>query len=114
MTSSTAPIIDEATTSLVLGPKAAKVASVDRHVDRQSSNTGASGQVSAVGRSFQTEDLFVAASARRLGRLSAAAISRGEEEELHRERQRLLDKKFAGTLTRSEANRLSYVRWSLD
>ena len=45
--------------------------------------------------------------------MSAAAISRSEEDELLEERQRLLDKKFSGTLTRSEANRLSYVRWTL-
>jgi hypothetical protein len=111
MTSSTTPTIDEATASLVLGPKAANVAARNSG----SSNTrGAAGGVSPVGRAFQTQDLFLAASARRVGRLSAAAVSRSEEEELHEERQRLLDKKFAGTLTRSEANRLSYVRWSLD
>src|ERR1700733_5240937 len=111
MTSSTTPIIDEATASLVLGQKAGNVTSRSSG----SSNTrGAAGEVSRVGRSFQTEDLFLAASARRVGRLSAAAISRTEEEELHEERQRLLDKKFEGTLTRSEANWLSYVRWSLD
>jgi hypothetical protein len=84
-------------------------------LDRGSSNTiGASGQLFAVGRSFQSQDWFLAASARRVGRLSTAAISLGEEEELHQERQRLLDKKFAGILTRSEENRLSYVRWSLE
>jgi hypothetical protein len=111
MISSTTPTIDDATASLVPGPKGGNVTSRNSG----SSNTrGASGEVSPVGRSFQTEDLFLAASARRVGRLSAATISRSEEEELHEERQRLLDRKFAGTLTRSEANRLSYVRWSLD
>lgn len=30
------------------------------------------------------------------------------------ERQALLDKKFDGTITKSELNRLEYVRWSLD
>jgi hypothetical protein len=30
------------------------------------------------------------------------------------ERQQLLDKKFAQTITKSELNRLDYVRWSLD
>ena len=30
------------------------------------------------------------------------------------ERQELLDKKFLGSITRRELNRLEYVRWSLD
>jgi len=112
MTSSTTPIVNEATASLVLGSKTPNVAS--RNNTGSSNTRGAAGEVLPVGRSFQNQDLFLAASARRVGRLSAAAISRSEEEELHGERQRLLDKKFEGTLTRSEANRLSYVRWSLD
>ena len=46
--------------------------------------------------------------------MSAAAITPSEREELLLERQRLLEKKFSGTMTKSEANRLSYVRWTLD
>jgi len=60
------------------------------------------------------EQRFMAAGARTVGRMSAAAISQREQDELLQERQRLLDKKFSGTITRSEANRLSYVRWTLD
>lgn len=37
-----------------------------------------------------------------------------ENLELLRERERLLMKKFEGTITRKESNRLEYVRWSLD
>ncbi len=56
----------------------------------------------------------VAATARQAGRLNAAHISEAEVNELKEERQRLLDKRFAKTITRPEVNRLEYVRWSLD
>jgi hypothetical protein len=52
--------------------------------------------------------------ARRAGRLNAAAASAEEYEHLLRDRQTLLDKRFEGTLSRREANRLEYIRWSLD
>jgi hypothetical protein len=55
-----------------------------------------------------------AITSRLAGRINAASISELEHEELLRERQRLLDKKFNRTMTRKEANRLEYVRWSLD
>lgn len=51
---------------------------------------------------------------RMAGRINAASISEAEHNALLRERQRLLDRKFAGELTRQESNRLEYVRWSLD
>lgn len=41
-------------------------------------------------------------------------LKEGEWESLLAERQQLLDKKFSKTITKSEANRLAYVRWSLD
>jgi hypothetical protein len=47
-------------------------------------------------------------------RKNAAAVSPQEHAKLHQERQALLDKKFAGTISRKEVNRLAYVRWSLD
>ena len=52
--------------------------------------------------------------ARRAGRLNASSISNEEESRLLAERQRLLDKQFDKTITRAEAIRLEYVRWSLD
>jgi hypothetical protein len=55
-----------------------------------------------------------AATARIAGRLNAANISPAEHHQLLEERQKLLDKKFSGTITRREQNRLEYVRWSLD
>ncbi|MDP9561397.1 UNVERIFIED_ORG: hypothetical protein J2740_002604 [Rhizobium nepotum] len=48
------------------------------------------------------------------GRLNASAVSEEEHKKLLAERAALLDKKFAGAMTRHEENRLSYVRWSLD
>ncbi|MGA8908844.1 MAG: hypothetical protein WB524_14610 [Acidobacteriaceae bacterium] len=51
---------------------------------------------------------------RQAGRLNAASISDQEHDQLLQERQVLLDKLFGGTLTRREALRLEYVRWSLD
>jgi hypothetical protein len=55
-----------------------------------------------------------AASAKRAGRLSAALTTSDERDRLLKERQQLLDKKFAGVMTKLEENRLSYVRWTLD
>jgi hypothetical protein len=52
--------------------------------------------------------------ARRAGRINAASISDTEHQDLLRERQALLSKQFDGTITKSERNRLTYVRWSLD
>jgi hypothetical protein len=46
--------------------------------------------------------------------MNAAAISDGDHQRLLDERQHLLDKELAGTITRHEINRLEYVRWSLD
>jgi hypothetical protein len=48
------------------------------------------------------------------GRLNASAVSDEEHKDLLAERQQLLDKHFAGTITRKETVRLEYVRWSLD
>jgi hypothetical protein len=48
------------------------------------------------------------------GRLNAASISEDEHADLLRQRQALLDKELAGTIDRSEKNKLEYVRWSLD
>ena len=55
-----------------------------------------------------------AITSRRAGRLNATKITPEEHDALLRERQTLLDKKFANEITKREANRLEYVRWSLD
>jgi hypothetical protein len=55
-----------------------------------------------------SSDLYAIA-ARRAGRLNAANVSDEELDALLRERQLLLDRKFAGTLTRAEEVRLTYV-----
>ena len=55
-----------------------------------------------------------AATSRMAGRLNAASISNDEIDALHHERAALLDKKLNGTISTREANRLEYVRWSLD
>ncbi|MGD0026526.1 MAG: hypothetical protein ABSC37_18220 [Xanthobacteraceae bacterium] len=55
-----------------------------------------------------------AESARIAGRINAGNISEAEHDALLRERQSLLDKKFDGNISRKDANRLEYVRWSLD
>jgi hypothetical protein len=54
-----------------------------------------------------------AATSRLLARLNTRLVKKEEVEDLLRERQALLDKKFNGTITRSDENRLEYVRWSL-
>ena len=55
-----------------------------------------------------------AITSRRAGRLNATKITPQEHDALLRERQELLDKKFAREISRRETNRLEYVRWSLD
>jgi hypothetical protein len=50
---------------------------------------------------------------RRAARLNASKISDQEIADLLAERQKLLDKYFAGTITKGESTRLDYVRWSL-
>jgi hypothetical protein len=52
--------------------------------------------------------------ARRAGRINASSISPEEERALHEQRQRLLDKKFAKTISRREEHDLKYVEWTLD
>jgi len=47
-------------------------------------------------------------------RMNASAVTEEETKSLLDERKSLLDKKFAGTMTKKEASRLAYVRWSLD
>jgi|GEM_PF-3128160 hypothetical protein len=48
------------------------------------------------------------------GRLNASTASDKEYNELLAERQRLVDKRLDGTITKKESIRLQYVRWSLD
>ena len=55
-----------------------------------------------------------AVAAKLAGRINAASVSEAEHNNLLRERQALLDKKLTKTITRTESNRLEYVRWSLD
>jgi hypothetical protein len=55
-----------------------------------------------------------AIAARQAGRLNASSISEQEIDELHKQRQALLDKKFNRTMTRQDEIKLEYIRWSLD
>ena len=48
------------------------------------------------------------------GRLNASKVPESEIKALLAERQQLLDKQLEGTITKKEAIRLDYVRWSLD
>ncbi|MEF0943600.1 hypothetical protein [Rhizobium sp. BR 362] len=72
----------------------------------------------ATGAEFQMPNLgsnsAYAVTAKVAGRLNATAVSAEEHDALLNERQKLLDRKFEGTLSRAEENRLAYVRWSLD
>jgi hypothetical protein len=54
-----------------------------------------------------------AATSRLLARLNTSIVKKEEIEGLLQERQALLDKKFNGTMSRYDENRLEYVRWSL-
>ncbi|MGO7898907.1 hypothetical protein ACC719_15705 [Rhizobium ruizarguesonis] len=62
---------------------------------------------------FSSRSIY-ALTAKVAGRLNATAVSEKEHEAFLSERQKLLDRKFEGTITRPEENRLAYVRWSLD
>jgi len=59
-------------------------------------------------------DIVYAQASRIAGRVNAAGISDAEHKLLLAERQNLLDKVFAETISSEESNRLEYVRWSLD
>ena len=59
------------------------------------------------------DHVVYAIKSRRAGRINAAGVAEEEVKALLRERQLLLDKKFAGNIKKREANRLEYVRWSL-
>jgi hypothetical protein len=75
--------------------------------------SGESGSTLAtLGKPSSNED--AAAMARMASRASAASVSESEIQSLLSERQSLIDKKLANTLTRQEANRLQLVLWSLD
>ena len=62
---------------------------------------------------FAAPEIY-AATSRIAGRINASSVSEQEHQALLQERQFLLDKKFDGTITRREANKLEYIRWSLD
>jgi hypothetical protein len=47
-------------------------------------------------------------------RMNASTTTGADHKQLLAERQELLDKELAKTLTQEESNRLKYVRWSLD
>ncbi|WP_363347932.1 hypothetical protein [Methylocystis echinoides] len=55
-----------------------------------------------------------AMAARTAGRLNAAQVPEDEVRALLTERAKLLDKKLGGSITKREANRLEYIRWSLE
>jgi hypothetical protein len=55
-----------------------------------------------------------AVAARIAGRRNALKATEAEQDALLLERQLLLDKHFAGTISPKETNRLAYVRWQLD
>src|SRR6266478_6265860 len=55
-----------------------------------------------------------AITSRLLARLNTTTVKKREYDALLKERQKLIDKKFAGSMTSQDENRLEYVRWSLD
>jgi len=55
-----------------------------------------------------------AATSRMAGRLNAASTTEQEYNDLLHKRTALLDKHFAGTITKEETHRLELVRWGLD
>jgi hypothetical protein len=62
---------------------------------------------------FRATSGTLAQTARIAARLNAASVSKEEVEKLLMERQSLLDKLLAETITPKESIRLDYVRWSL-
>src|SRR5258705_4332480 len=85
----------------------------DRTVTESVESSRASSATAAVVNFPEFHSSIYAVTARRAGRLNAANIPQREVDDLLRERQQLLDKQFEGTITREEAIRLTYVRWSL-
>jgi hypothetical protein len=85
------------------------LAALDAPATGQQSGTASTGGAPSI-----AGDSLYALTARRAGRLNALNIPEREVDDLLRERQQLLDKQFAETITKAERIRLQYVRWSLD
>ncbi len=86
-----------------------------RSTTREVITTSESDTASMVrGTNSQQTNHAYALAARVAGRINAASISDDEHQALLDERRALLDKKFAGNMSRKDQNRLNYVRWSLD
>jgi hypothetical protein len=64
--------------------------------------------------SVHTYGSAYAATSRMLARLNTTTVKEEEKRYLLRERRNLLDKKYAGSMTPEDENRLEYIRWSLD
>lgn len=103
---SKAPIVDQAGTELT------------RHTAQQASQRPAdpAAEASALVSfpNFDRAPSVYAQTARIAGRINASHVSEEEIQRLLVERQRLLDKRFAKTISRREENQLQYVLWSLD
>ncbi|HEX4112903.1 MAG TPA: hypothetical protein VH020_10235 [Stellaceae bacterium] len=86
------------------------------NLDRIEISTVLSGQTPSpeTPSTFRASGSVFAATSRWAGRINASSISQDEFESLHQERQVLVHKKYLGTITQRESNRLEYVRWSLD
>jgi len=63
---------------------------------------------------FRASGTVFAATSRWAARINASNVSQDEFEALHKERQNLVQKKYLGSITTQETNRLAYVRWTLD
>ena len=89
----------------------------EQPIDAPTWAQGTSAQSASLQGEMRTDPLRAEAAqqaTRRAARLNASKVSDQEIADLLAERQKLLDKHFAGTLTKSERTRLEYVRWSLD
>ena len=114
MRNSSARQIDPEYTSTASANPADQSLFVSTSPDLPSANTAETSVLSSRTSALGVSSDLYAATARRAGRLNAASVSDKEYNDLLNERQRLLDRKLDGTISRKNSIRLQYVRWSLD
>jgi hypothetical protein len=104
-------------TNATVGPSGGSMLQGDQPSTVRGSVQGASG-LGSTGQSRPPADPLNVDAAedatKRAARLNASKVPEKELQDLLTERQQLLDKYFAGEISKKETVRLDYVRWSLD
>jgi hypothetical protein len=114
MMTSSAPRLEIPGSGIETVPESLLQADFLTSVDSQSPlDSGVTTSIPLSAPSISVYGAAYAATRRILARRNTMTVKKQEMKHLLAERQTLLDKKFNGTMTRRDENRLEYVRWSL-